>query len=84
VTTTTVSPPVIDVVAVKGRDNWLLEFACPWCPQRRGKPRTHTHGGGPTTDWPDGGHRASHCHADGAPDGYSLNVVNIVGDGEAA
>jgi hypothetical protein len=72
------TPPTVEAIASKGRDHWILEFTCPWCPKRRGKPATHIHGGGPLTDWPDGGHRVSHCHAAGAPDGYFLNVTNIV------
>jgi hypothetical protein len=68
-------PPVIPVIPARGREAWLLSFECPWCPKRRGKPRTHTHGGGWINEPPEGGHRVSHCYAEGAPDGYFLVVV---------
>jgi hypothetical protein len=67
--------PTIPVIPVRGREAWLLSFACPWCPRRRGKPRTHTHGGGPIDEPPGGGHRVSHCYAEGAPHGYFLAIV---------
>jgi hypothetical protein len=68
-------PPAIPVIPARGREAWLLSFECPWCPPRRGKLRTHIHGGGPIDDPPEGGHRVSHCHAEGAPDGYDLIIA---------
>lgn len=68
-------PPTIPVVPTRGRESWLLVFQCPWCTPRRGKPRTHMHGGGPVDEPPEGGHRVSHCHAEGAPSGYTLVIV---------
>ncbi len=63
---------VIPVTAHRGRDAWSLTFRCPWC---RG---THTHGGGPVAEPPDGGHRLSHCHHPAAPSGYVLRIVRHI------
>ncbi len=66
------SSPAVEVTITRGAECWLLIFACPWCPPRRGQPRTHVHGGGPLTEPPLLGHRVSHCWAPGAPSGYEL------------
>ncbi len=66
------SPPRIPVTVTRGRDGWILEFACRWCQPRRGKPRIHSHGGGKLDEEPMLGDRVSHCRAPGAPGGYEL------------
>jgi len=66
------STPRVDVTITAGAECWILIFACPWCPPRRGQPRVHLHGGGPLSEPPSLGHRVSHCHAPGAPGGYDL------------
>jgi hypothetical protein len=62
----------VEVTVTRGAENWLLVFACPWCPPKRGQPRVHVHGGGPLNEPPLLGHRVSHCYAEGAPSGYEL------------
>ena len=63
---------LIPVTAHRGRDSWLLTFPCGWCR------RSHTHGGGPVAEPPDGGHRLSHCHHPAAPSGYVLRIVRHI------
>jgi len=58
----------IPVTAHRGRDSWLLTFACPWCR------RTHVHGAGSIDQPPADGHRLSHCHHPAAPSGYVLRI----------
>jgi hypothetical protein len=38
------STPAVKVTITRGAECWLLVFACPWCPPRRGQPRVHMHG----------------------------------------
>jgi hypothetical protein len=67
----------VEVTITAGAENWVLVFACPWCPPKRGQPRVHVHGGGPISEPPLLGHRVSHCYAEGAPNGYELVAAEL-------
>jgi hypothetical protein len=43
--TTTSDIPVINVVAVRTRHNWQLEYVCPWGGRIRRRPPSHHRGG---------------------------------------
>jgi len=58
--------PLAPVVAVTQNPTYpgayLVRVACPYCPPRRGKPTTHTHGAPSLAELQDGpGHRSAHC-----------------------
>ena len=62
--------PLVVVRCVKTREgNMMLRFCCPW-----GCRRDHSHSGCSKGEDPVNGlgHRASHCHQPGAPEGYFL------------